>query len=89
SWFATHPSLTERMSAINADAYHQFAVQVAKEKRLNQQKVKEIYRQRRLGDWGATKENSLSEDFPEKNVQHSSIFETQKAATINTSDRKV
>lgn len=88
SWFATHPSLTERMSAINADAYHQFAVQVAKEKRINQQKVKEIYRQRRLGDWGATKENSLSEDFPEKNVQHSSIFETQKTATINTGDTK-
>ncbi|GAF54269.1 LOW QUALITY PROTEIN: heat shock protein HtpX [Psychrobacter sp. JCM 18900] len=66
SWFATHPSLTERMSAINADAYHQFAVQVAKEKRINQQKVKEIYRQRRLGDWGITKENSLSEDLLEK-----------------------
>ncbi len=88
SWFATHPSLTERMSAINADAYHQFAVQVAKEKRINQQKVKEIYRQRRLGDWGITKENSLSEDLLEKNVQHSSIFETQKAATINTGDTK-
>ncbi|WP_420228951.1 M48 family metalloprotease [Psychrobacter sp. ER1] len=55
SWFATHPSLTERMSAINADAYHEFAVQVAKEKRINQQKVKEIYRQRRLGDWGQQK----------------------------------
>ncbi|MGE6474233.1 M48 family metalloprotease [Psychrobacter sp. NPDC078631] len=88
SWFATHPSLTERMSAINADAYHQFAVQVAKEKRINQQKVKEIYRQRRLGDWGATKENSLSEDFPEKNTRHSSVFETQTAATINTGDTK-
>ena len=88
SWFATHPSLTERMSAINADAYHQFAVQVAKEKRINQQKVKEIYRQRRLGDWGITKENSLSEDFPERNVQHSSVFETQTAATINIRDNK-
>lgn len=88
SWFATHPSLTERMSAINADAYHQFAVQVAKEKRINQQKVKEIYRQRRLGDWGATKENSLSEDFPEKNLRHSSVFETQTAATINIDDTK-
>ena len=88
SWFATHPSLTERMSAINADAYHQFAVQVAKEKRINQQKVKEIYRRRRLGDWGATKENSLSENFPEKNTRHSSVFETQTAATINTGDTK-
>ena len=88
SWFATHPSLTERMSAINADAYHQFAVQVAKEKRINQQKVKEIYRQRRLGDWGATKENSLSEDFPEKKTRHSSVFETQTAATINIGDAK-
>lgn len=88
SWFATHPSLTERMSAINADAYHQFAVQVAKEKRINQQKVKEIYRQRRLGDWGITKENSLSEYLPEKNTRHSSVFETQTAATINIGDTK-
>ncbi|QOD14039.1 M48 family metalloprotease [Psychrobacter sp. 28M-43] len=88
SWFATHPSLTERMSAINADAYYQFAVQVAKEKRINQQKVKEIYRQRRLGDWGITKENSLSKDLPEKNTRHSSVFETQTAAMINTGDTK-
>ncbi|PKH80581.1 peptidase M48 [Psychrobacter sp. 4Bb] len=88
SWFATHPSLTERMSAINADAYHQFAVQVAKEKRINQQKVKEIYRQRRLGDWGAKKENSLSEDLPDKNLQQSSLLGSQTAATINTGDTK-
>lgn len=60
SWFATHPSLTERMGAINADAYHQFSVQVAKDKRINQQKIKEIYEQRRLGDVGKVKENSLS-----------------------------
>jgi len=88
SWFATHPSLTERMSAINADAYHQFAVQIAKEKRINQQKVKEIYRQRRLGDWGATKENSLSEDLPDKNLQQSSLLGSQTAATINIGDTK-
>lgn len=61
SWFATHPSLAERMSAINANAYHDFAVQVAREKRINQQKIKEIYEQRRLGDWSETK-NSLSEE---------------------------
>ena len=60
SWFATHPSLSERMSAINANAYHDFAVQVAREKCINQQKIKEIYEQRRLGDWGAIKANSLS-----------------------------
>ncbi|WP_010201927.1 M48 family metalloprotease [Psychrobacter sp. PAMC 21119] len=60
SWFATHPSLTERMGAINADAYHQFSVQVAKDKRINQQKIKEIYEQRRLGDVGKVKTNSLS-----------------------------
>jgi len=88
SWFATHPSLTERMSAINADAYHQFAVQVAKEKRINQQKVKEIYRQRRLGDWGITKENSLSEDLPEKNKRHSALLGSQTAATIDIDDTK-
>ena len=88
SWFATHPSLTERMSAINADAYHKFAVQIAKEKRINQQKVKEIYRQRRLGDWGATEGNSLSEKPLERDVNYSSVFEAQTAATINTGGNK-
>ena len=62
SWFATHPSLSERMSAVNAKAYHDFAVQVAHEKRLNQQKIKQIYAQRRLGDWGEVQANSLSKD---------------------------
>ncbi|MGP5492003.1 hypothetical protein [Psychrobacter celer] len=62
SWFATHPSLSERMSAVNAKTYHDFAVQVAHEKRLNQQKIKQIYAQRRLGDWGEVQANSLSKD---------------------------
>ena len=73
SWFATHPSLSERMSAINANTYHKFAIQVAKEKRINQKKVQEVYEQRRLGDWGAItanslkrKNNSLSTEWPEK-----------------------
>lgn len=71
SWFATHPSLAERMSAINANAYHDFAVQVAKEKRLNQQKIKEIYEQRRLGDWGVIVVNSLSKNkFADKNINN-------------------
>lgn len=71
SWLATHPSLTERMSAINANAYHDFAVQVAKEKRLNQQKIKEIYEQRRLGDWGVIVTNSLSKNkFADKNINN-------------------
>ncbi|WP_333613623.1 M48 family metalloprotease [Psychrobacter sp.] len=71
SWFATHPSLAERMSAINANAYHDFAVQVAKEKRLNQQKIKEIYEQRRLGDWGVVVGNSLSKNkFADKNINN-------------------
>ncbi|WP_369958228.1 M48 family metalloprotease [Psychrobacter sp. CLB018] len=71
SWFATHPSLAERMSAINANAYHDFAVQVAKEKRLNQQKIKEIYEQRRLGDWGVIVANSLSKNkFADKNIDN-------------------
>lgn len=85
SWFATHPSLAERMSAINANAYHDFAVQVTKEKRINQQKIKEIYEQRRLGDWGAIKENSLSKNIQEKNTQ-SLIFETQSTLNTNQSD---
>ena len=66
SWFATHPSLADRMSAINANAYHDFAVQVATEKRLNQQKIKEIYEQRRLGDWGVVTANSLSKKNTDK-----------------------
>lgn len=71
SWFATHPSLSERMSAINANAYHDFAVQVAKEKRLNQQKIKEIYEQRCLGDWGVIVANSLSKNkFADKNIDN-------------------
>jgi len=71
SWFATHPSLAERMSAINANAYHDFAVQVSKEKRLNQQKIKEIYEQRRLGDWGVIVANSLSKNkFADKNINN-------------------
>ncbi len=84
SWFATHPSLAERMSAINANAYHDFAGQVAKEKRINQQKIKEIYEQRRLGDWGVIKANSLSKNKQEKNTQ-SSIFETQSSLNNNKS----
>ena len=60
SWFATHPSLRERMSAINANDYQHFAAQVAQEQRLNQQKIKEIYEQRRRGTFGTLKENSLS-----------------------------
>src|SRR5699024_8914085 len=71
SWFATHPSLAERMSAINANAYHDFAVQVAKEKRLNQQKIKEIYEQRCLGDWGVIVANSLSKNkFADKDINN-------------------
>ncbi|MGP5438095.1 M48 family metalloprotease [Psychrobacter faecalis] len=71
SWFATHPSLSERMSAINANAYHDFAVQVAKEKRLNQQKIKEIYEQRCLGDWGVIVANSLSKNkFADKDINN-------------------
>ena len=84
SWFATHPSLTERMSAINDNAYHDFAVQIAKEKRINQQKIKEIYEQRRLGDWGVITANSLSNIKQETNTQHSSIFNNQSASINNS-----
>ena len=86
SWFATHPSLAERMSAINANAYHDFAVQVAKEKRVNQQKIKEIYEQRRLGDWGVITANSLSKRNINKNEP------TTKEGTNNShegTDKKV
>lgn len=80
SWFATHPSLTERMGAINADAYHQFSVQVAKDKRINQQKIKEIYEQRRLGDVRKVKTNSLSinkKDNANKQSSHVELLSTQ------------
>ena len=85
SWFATHPSLAERMSAINANAYHDFAVQVAKEKRLNQQKIKEIYEQRRLGDWGVIVANSLSNNKQEKNAHQSRVSAVQSASDIHKS----
>ena len=84
SWFATHPSLTERMSAINDNAYHDFAMQIAKEKRINQQKIKEIYEQRRLGDWGVITANSLSNIKQEKNTQCSSIFNNQSTSINNS-----
>lgn len=70
SWFATHPSLAERMSAINANTYQSFAIQMAHDKHLNQQKIKQLYEQRRLGDWGVIKENSLSnKKLTQKNSQ--------------------
>lgn len=83
SWFATHPSLTERMSAINANAYQDFAVQVAREKRINQQKIKEIYEQRRLGDWGVITANSLSK---KKHAKTSFQSEPQTLVNNNTVD---
>ena len=73
SWFATHPSLSERMSAINANTYHKFAIQVAKEKRINQKKVQEVYEQRRLGDRGVITANSLSKESPEKIILQSQL----------------
>ena len=89
SWFATHPSLTERMSAINANAYQDFAVQVAKEKRLNQQKIREIYEQRRLGDWGVVKANSLSKSKQEEKIYVPPIVKSQTVSidksTVNKS----
>lgn len=84
SWFATHPSLSERMSAINANAYHDFAVQVAKEKRLNQQKIKEIYEQRRLGDWGVITANSLSNININKSNKNKPITTDKKVAAFDT-----
>src|SRR5699024_7131447 len=84
SWFATHPSLAERMSAINANAYHDFAVQVAKEKRLNQQKIKEIYEQRRLGDWGVITANSLSNININKSNKNKPITTDKKVAAFDT-----
>ena len=85
SWFATHPSLSERMSAISANAYHDFAVQVAREKRLNQQKIKEIYEQRRLGDWGVITTNSLSSEKETVTAQ-SHISKAQPASAHYSAD---
>ena len=85
SWFATHPSLTERMSAINDNAYQDFAVKTVKEKRLNQEKIKEIYEQRRLGDWGAIIVDSLS-----KNKQAKTSFQPQfEPQTLSNSNNTV
>ncbi|MBF0657950.1 M48 family metalloprotease [Psychrobacter sp. NG25] len=84
SWFATHPSLSERMGAINANAYHKFAVQVAKEKRINQQKIKEIYEQRRLGDVEKVKTNSLSIDKKENTNKQSLHAEPLSTQALNS-----
>ena len=86
SWFATHPSLAERMSAINANAYHDFAVQVAKEKRLNQQKIKEIYEQRSLGDWGVITANSLSKINIHKDSTNKDSYSTNKSVASNSDE---
>ena len=59
-------------------------MQVAKEKRINQQKIKEIYEQQRLGDWGVITANSLSNIKQETNTQHSSIFNNQSASINNS-----
>lgn len=83
SWFATHPSLAERMNAINAKAYHDFAVQVAKEKRINQQKIKEIHEQRRLGDWGVITANSLSKNNVNKSNASKDSHTTSKNVASN------
>jgi Zn-dependent protease with chaperone function len=85
SWLATHPSLSERMSAINANAYHDFTVQVAKEKRINQKKVQEVYEQRRLGDWGVITANSLNrkENSLSKNSLEKIELQSQLVPNIN------
>lgn len=88
SWFATHPSLTERMGAINADAYHQFSVQVAKDKRINQQKIKEIYEQRRLGDVRKVKTNSLSINKKENANKQSSHVEPLSTQALDSGVEK-
>ncbi|WP_299184684.1 M48 family metalloprotease [uncultured Psychrobacter sp.] len=88
SWFATHPSLSERMSAINANEYYDFAVQVASEKRINQQKIKDIYEQRRLGDWGVIKANSLSNN-QEGTILQSHIPKTQSTSINHSVDNNV
>ncbi|WP_440454677.1 M48 family metalloprotease [Psychrobacter sp. ASPA161_9] len=88
SWFATHPSLAERMRAINANAYHDFAVQVAREKRINQQKIKEIYEQRRLGNWGAIKVNSLSSNQEEITPQ-SHISKAESTSVNHAVDNSI
>lgn len=78
SWFATHPSLAERMTAINTSAYHSFAIKIAKEKQLNQQKIKQMYEQRRLGNWEATEKNSLSNKYQKKTALQSQILSSNQ-----------
>ncbi|WP_201509474.1 M48 family metalloprotease [Psychrobacter alimentarius] len=87
SWFATHPSLAERMTAINTSAYHSFAIKIAKEKQLNQQKIKQIYEQRRLGNWEATEKNSLSKIFQEKTALQSQILSSNQKIKTPADER--
>ena len=54
SWFSTHPSLAERMQAVSDEAYQDFSQQVHADARRRKQHIKEIYAQRRRGDWTGT-----------------------------------
>lgn len=88
SWFATHPSLSERISAINANAYEDFALQVAREKRLSQQKIREIYEQRRRGDWGEQSrhhrnKNNHHDDNTANDTDKGLVFIPDKDVIIN------
>lgn len=56
SWFSTHPSIRERMQAIDQGDYETFARKVAEQRRVNQQAIKDIYEQRRRGTWQMLKE---------------------------------
>ncbi|WP_201557757.1 M48 family metalloprotease [Psychrobacter sp. 72-O-c] len=86
SWFATHPSLPERMSAINASEYQNFAIKMAKEQQLNQQKIKEIYDQRRSGTWGELKgNNSLSKNLNSNSPSLSDMYQEKSISVDNVS----
>ena len=82
SWFATHPSLAKRMRAVNTSTYQSFALQIAKDKYVSQQKINQLYEQRRLGDWGMVKQNSLSNNkTTQKTTQSQNLSNNHNSKT--------
>lgn len=61
-WFSNHPSLDERMKAINHREYEVFAQAIAKSHQLNMALLKEIYEQRKRGTWNELKQPDTSND---------------------------
>lgn len=82
-WFATHPSIQQRMQAINQGEYDAFAREVAKQAKINQAEIKKIYEQRRQGTWNELKTASTKDDTP---LDYQPTADTVVDGRLQTSD---